>query len=521
MKTEYLLIILMLVSNAVLGQKKPKALAIEDEAFNNYFLNQDNIPKVKGKITNLTEAEISRINIDYSIVTPFEVLQVKKNCPLNADGSFELKLDYAFPYQQVWIIFDTLFYTGVYVTTDLFIELDASILKAQTDLSFNGPGVKYLGRDGALNEYTNNHLLFKRKKQLEIENQLQENKPVARTNYDAFIAKYDSLYSALSELDNEFIQQNPSDFSGLLINERQSNYFADLCVVHWGKQMPPELFEKIKNHQPCAVSNDGMLFYNYLFTYLNLITLRKRSAEKIPYDMVGAILQTISMFDSFFSQSKSDILKFGFSSKDPMEQKKKMETVLPHVKTEWCKSVINDEYKKIIEKLAEINKILNESKSIVSGNQLGEPVAELSFGARLYQVDAIKADSFIAVLKNSFKNKALFIDCWATWCAPCISEFPHSKKLSDACKDMPIEFVYLCTSNGSDIEKWKSKIAEYKLSGTHIFLEKSIESTLMGLFSVSGYPSYIFINKEGEYKPGWAKRPSELDKEKLAELIKE
>lgn len=520
MKTEYTLIILLLVSNAVFGQKASKPLAIEDKEFNNYFLNKDNIPKVKGKILNLTEKEIRKTKIDYTIVTPFEELQVKNSCPLNTDGSFELKLDYAFPYQQIWINIDSLFFTGVYAKTDLFIELDASVLKTQNDLSFNGPGVKYLGHDGALNEFTNNHILFKREKQLEISSQLQNNMPLARTNYDAFIKKYDSLYSALNELDNEFIKQNPSDFSWLLINERQSNYFADLCVVHWGKQMSPELFEKIKMHKPYAISNDGMLFYRYLFTYLNSIILRKRSAEKIAYDIVEATLQSISMLDSLFSQSKSDLLKIEFSSKDPMEQKQKMEIVLPHVKTEWCKSVINNEYKKTMEKLAAINKILNESKPIVSSNQLGQPIAELPFGARLYKVDAIKADSLLSTLKNTFKNKALLIDCWATWCVPCISEFPYSKKLNDECKDLPIEFVYLCTSDGSDIEKWKSKIAEYKLSGTHIFLEKSIESTLMNLFSVSGYPSYMFINKEGEYKPGLIKRPSELDKDKLAELIK-
>ena len=521
MKTEYLLLILLFVANAIFGQTTLKPIAIEDKEFNNYFFNTNKIPRVKGKIINLPTAEISKLKIDYSIVTPFEELQVKNSCPLNADGSFELKLDYAFPYQQIWISIDSLFYTGVYANTDLLIELDAAVLKTQNELSFNGPGVKYLGPDGTLNEYTNNHILFKREKQLEISNQLQNILPVARTNYDAFIKKYDSLYTALNELDNEYIKQNPSDFSWLLINERQSNYFADLCVVHWGKQMPPELFEKVKSHKPAAISNEGMLFYRYLFTYLNTGTLRKHTADKVAYNMVEATLQTISMFDSLFTPSKSDFLKIEFSSKDPQEQKRMMEIVLPHVKTAWCKSVINDEYNKTIEKLASINKILNESKPIVSSNQLGQPVAELPFGARLYKVDAIKADSLLSILKNSFKNKALLIDCWATWCGPCISEFPYSKKLSVECKDLPIEFVYLCTSDGSDMEKWKSKIAEYKLSGTHIFVEKSIESALMNLFSVSVYPSYMLINKEGEYKPGLIKRPSQLDKDKLAELIKQ
>ena len=117
-------------------------------------------------------------------------------------------------------------------------------------------------------------------------------------------------------------------------------------------------------------------------------------------------------------------------------------------------------------------------------------------------------------------GKPFIIDFWATWCIPCISQFPHSKKLSDESKDLPIEFIYLCTSESSDTDKWKTKIAEYKLSGTHIFVEKSIESSLMNIFSASGYPTYIFINRDGEYQPGVLKRPSELNKKELAELLK-
>jgi thiol-disulfide isomerase/thioredoxin len=198
-----------------------------------------------------------------------------------------------------------------------------------------------------------------------------------------------------------------------------------------------------------------------------------------------------------------------------------MEMVLPTVKTMWCRKVINDEYNRTVEKLTSINKKLNEVRPLESGNELGQPVGELPFGARLYKVEGIEADSLLSMLKTSFKNKALIIDFWATWCAPCISEFPYSKKLSEESKDLPVEFIYLCTSERSDMEKWKSKIAEYKLSGHHLFVEKRLESALMNLFSFSGFPSYLLINKKGEYKADLISRPSNLNREKLLALIKQ
>ena len=97
---------------------------------------------------------------------------------------------------------------------------------------------------------------------------------------------------------------------------------------------------------------------------------------------------------------------------------------------------------------------------------------------------------------------------------------PYSKQLHDDTKDLPVEFVYLCTSSNSSIEKWKTKIAELGIGGIHIFVEQNIENELMNLFSVSGFPSYVLIDSKGEYKPGAISRMSHLDKDKLSELVK-
>ncbi len=43
-----------------------------------------------------------------------------------------------------------------------------------------------------------------------------------------------------------------------------------LCTSYWGDTMPQKLFMKINNHEPYFTSNDGVLFYNYLNTYLNV-----------------------------------------------------------------------------------------------------------------------------------------------------------------------------------------------------------------------------------------------------------
>lgn len=560
--------VLILISISGFCQKPINAISIEDKAFNEYFFNKANIPVVKGKIINAPEEFIQKVTINYTLVTPFEQFQIQKSCKLNPDGTFELELDHAFPYQQIWIRAGRLFYAGIYANKDLFIELDAETIMKGQGVKHNGPGIKYLGTDGELNTYMNNHFLFKREKQSELSKAISSIMINRKLDQDRFMAKYDSIYAIIRDLDNEFIKQNPSNFSWMVINKRQSDYYAELCVKHWGKVMNPELFENVKKHKSYLVSNEGMHFYNYLYTYLLLESERRgnkslgayksysklnsndhllldsitRMDEKIsqslPYDtakyisltkqanqilhdtlIVNKTLQTIALLDSIFEHPKADFLKMKITDKDPNDRKRMTETILGTVHTDWCKNAIQKQHEDNFEKLAAINKILQDSKPLMSQNQIGEPIAELPFGAKLYKVDDMKPETLIANLKKTFENKALIIDFWATWCAPCLEDLPYSKKLHDAANDMPVEFVYLCTSSNSNIERWKSKIAELQLGGTHIFVEQTIENELMSLFSTSGFPSYVFIDKKGDYKAGAINRMRELDQIKLKKLI--
>jgi hypothetical protein len=97
---------------------------------------------------------------------------------------------------------------------------------------------------------------------------------------------------------------------------------------------------------------------------------------------------------------------------------------------------------------------------------------------------------------------------------------PHSKKLQEASKDLPVVFVYLCTINGSSESKWKSKVAELQQPGIHFLIDETLDAELSNYFSFSGYPGYAFIDKAGNYRPGAIKRVSNIEnKEALAALI--
>jgi hypothetical protein len=154
-------ILLGLTAILMIACNSEKKIAIEDASFNKYFYNEKNIPVVKGKVLNLTNEEIENIKLEYSIVTPFasDQNQTTKNVKLNTDGTFELDIDYALPYQQIWLHVGKLFYAGIYANSDLYIELDADSMR-ENRAYMNGAGVKYLGVDGEVNTLLNNHVLY-------------------------------------------------------------------------------------------------------------------------------------------------------------------------------------------------------------------------------------------------------------------------------------------------------------------------------------------------------------------------
>ena len=81
-------------------------------------------------------------------------------------------------------------------------------------------------------------------------------------------------------------------------------------------------------------------------------------------------------------------------------------------------------------------------------------VRDASPSSRLEKLDESKLRKLI----HSRKGKALFINVWATWCQPCVEEFPDIVKLSEDMKGQKIEFVGV---SGDDSDDESSKVIPF------------------------------------------------------------
>jgi len=125
-------------------------------------------------------------------------------------------------------------------------------------------------------------------------------------------------------------------------------------------------------------------------------------------------------------------------------------------------------------------------------------------------------DVLAEIIENN-KGKVIYIDFWATYCGPCLSEFPNSKKLHKELIDQDVEFVYLCVN--SKKENWEEKLSEYNLDGSHYLLTDSQSDILSEKFQISGIPHYVLIDKKGTVaKNGSHLRPNVV-KDEIIDLL--
>ncbi len=110
---------------------------------------------------------------------------------------------------------------------------------------------------------------------------------------------------------------------------------------------------------------------------------------------------------------------------------------------------------------------------------------------------------------TDLKGKYVYIDIWATWCAPCIAEVPALQKLEHDFKGRSIAFVSISVDSKNDYEKWNNMVKEKQLSGIQLYATNSFDSDFISSYGISSIPRFILIGPEGEVVDANTMRPSD------------
>lgn len=292
-----LLLVLLMCSSTYLSAQGLSPIAIEDKKMDAYLINRKPAT-LTVQIKNLPDS-VKKVNIQYTLVQLAGGFQATKYAETDAVGLAKIVLDQNLPYQQIWLSAGNYLYAGIYVNTGLTVTIDAHQVPKDGAYMI-GTGVTYSGYDGALNTVMNKKVLFKKAEREGLINNLRS-LCSARKKYapDAFTFKTDSVLNLLKNMDGEFIAGYP-DYGLAIRNETLSEFYENIYQAYWYDTMPDQFFNELNAHRPLFTSNDGVMYYKALYSYIvNKKTLKKQDV----------LAGSIKLFDSLYTQQRSDLLK--------------------------------------------------------------------------------------------------------------------------------------------------------------------------------------------------------------------
>ena len=124
--------------------------------------------------------------------------------------------------------------------------------------------------------------------------------------------------------------------------------------------------------------------------------------------------------------------------------------------------------------------------------------ANLKVGAEAPDISGLTPEGEEVTLSD-FRGKYVFIDFWASWCAPCRREIPYLKEAL-AYSDNSDDLVVLSYSIDSKRPDWINCIEKNELAHKnwiHISTLKGWNSEGVKLFSIKGIPFTALIDPEG------------------------
>ena len=98
---------------------------------------------------------------------------------------------------------------------------------------------------------------------------------------------------------------------------------------------------------------------------------------------------------------------------------------------------------------------------------------------------------------SSFKGKIVILSFWATWCEPCVEEFPSLIRLLD---QFPEEVVLIAISHDDSKEEVKEFVAAFKGFRPNMVLTMDQEKTLSQALGVDKLPEGFIFDQAGKLK---------------------
>lgn len=99
---------------------------------------------------------------------------------------------------------------------------------------------------------------------------------------------------------------------------------------------------------------------------------------------------------------------------------------------------------------------------------------------------------------SKYKGSIVVLDFWATWCDPCIREFPKLKNVYSKFKDKGVQFIGI--SLDDDIEDLRGFVKHEEVKWPQVFDGKRWKGLIPSLYSIQIIPTMVVLDQENKVR---------------------
>jgi thiol-disulfide isomerase/thioredoxin len=130
------------------------------------------------------------------------------------------------------------------------------------------------------------------------------------------------------------------------------------------------------------------------------------------------------------------------------------------------------------------------------GNQAAVPKNEA------VQIQEIDQAGFAAVLEKQ-RGKVVFVDFWATWCAPCVKRFPHTVQLHRELASEGLVVISFSVDELEDLDSVKAFLAKQNATFPNFITKFGIGQETANAFDVGAVPDFRLYDRRGKLRYRW------------------
>jgi thiol-disulfide isomerase/thioredoxin len=118
---------------------------------------------------------------------------------------------------------------------------------------------------------------------------------------------------------------------------------------------------------------------------------------------------------------------------------------------------------------------------------------------------------------KAFQNSIVLINFWATWCKPCIKEFPDENRLVEQFEGKPVTIFNIGLDEKQDT--WEKTIARHQPKAFHLFAQGNWHNLIYEKFGITALPHSVLIDQNGKVVQNKCARASAGIEEQITVLL--